>query len=75
MATSTGTAASAAAADVTQDPSSGEVRYQHAKGNFDLGLQTWSFPNPSAMVSSYTGKTPSEGGGNVGIAVTCVSGS
>lgn len=37
-----------------------------SRGDFDLGLQSWSFPNPSAMVSSYTGETPANGGGNIG---------
>jgi len=51
---------------VTNPLDGGPFGEAFSKGNFDLGLQTWSFPNPSAMVSSYTGKTPSEGGGNVG---------
>jgi peptide/nickel transport system substrate-binding protein len=35
-------------------------------GSFDLLLQSWTFPTPSGMVSSYTGQPISAGGNNIG---------
>lgn len=35
-------------------------------GAFDVVMQSWSFPNPSQMVASYTGKPTTQGGNNLG---------
>lgn len=37
-----------------------------ATGSFDVIVQSWSFPNPSQMVASYTGKPLTAGGNNLG---------